>query len=119
MIKEQKRQLLIILVGVLLSVLAAYSITKGGVLTGSLIIIAVASALVLVAVIVKFDTGIYLLLFLGSFMFLVDRLIVLPIPLGIVYDALVALTFFAVFLILREKKTGLFLITQLRLLLSL
>lgn len=98
MIKEQKRQLLIILVGVLLSVLAAYSITKGGVLTGSLIIIAVVSALVLVAVIVKFDTGIYLLLFLGSFMFLVDRVIVLPIPLGIVYDALVALTFFAVFL---------------------
>ncbi|MBX2963571.1 MAG: O-antigen ligase family protein [Cyclobacteriaceae bacterium] len=51
-----------------------------------------------------FGAGVYFLFLLGTFMFFIDRIIEVPIPLGIVYDALVGLTFIAIFLNPKKVK---------------
>lgn len=106
--QERDKQIVIILVGLIVSTLAAFFITKGGLLAGILIITVVISVFIVTVILTRFDTGIYILLFLGSTMFLVDRLIVLPIPLGVIYDAVIVLTFFAVFLNSKRKNNWTF-----------
>ncbi len=95
---------LLILLVLFASVVAAYLIATTNIIFGPLIILAVLGFFAVAAIVVDFSIGVYILFLMGSFMFYVTRLITAPIPLGILYDALVAVTFAAVFLNPKKPK---------------
>lgn len=88
----------------LLSVGIAYLIVTKGTIAGPLTLVAIAGIFLLGAVLKDYRIGFYFLFGMGMFMFYIDRVIHIPIPLGIVYDALAALVFIALFIHNKDKR---------------
>jgi putative inorganic carbon (hco3(-)) transporter len=87
----------------LLSLGVTYLLVTKGILVAPIVIILLGSCFLLGFILRDYRVGFYTLLILGTFMFLIDRLFNLPIPLGLVWDGLGALVFVSLFLRNREK----------------
>lgn len=95
---------ILVSLAVLASVVAAYLIATTNIIVGPLIILGVLGLFTVAAIVVDFRIGVYIVFLMGAFMFYVTRIITVPIPLGTLYDALVAFTFAAVFLNHKKPK---------------
>jgi putative inorganic carbon (HCO3(-)) transporter len=95
---------LIISILVLISVGVSYLIVSKGVVMGPIAIVAVGGIFLVGAILINYRVGFYFLFTMGMYMFYIDRIVHIPIPLGIVYDALAALTFIAVFINGKDKR---------------
>jgi putative inorganic carbon (hco3(-)) transporter len=98
------KNILVIALGLLLSLASSLLVVNSSGILGIIIIIAVGALFLAGFVIYDFTIGVYFLFILGTFMFYLDRIVTVPIPLGIVYDALVVLTFIAIFLNTKKNK---------------
>lgn len=94
----------IFVVLLLVSLGVTYLMVSKGELVGPLAVLAVAGAFLLGAILKDYRVGFYALFTLGMFMFYIDRAIHIPIPLGIVYDALAALVFISLFIYNKDKR---------------
>ncbi len=88
----------------LLSVGITYVIVNKGILAGPVTIIALTGIFLLGAILHNYKVGFYFLFGLGMFMFYVDRIVHVPIPLGIAYDALAGFVFIALFINGKESR---------------
>jgi putative inorganic carbon (HCO3(-)) transporter len=88
----------------LLSVAITYLIVTKGIVAGPLAIVAVGGTFLIGAILKDYRIGFYTLFGLGMFLFYVDRIIHIPIPMGVVYDALAALVFIALFINNRDQR---------------
>jgi putative inorganic carbon (hco3(-)) transporter len=79
-------------------------IANKGVLAGPLTIAGLAGIFLIGAILFNYRVGFYFLFGMGMFMFYLDRIYHVPIPLGIVYDALAAFVFIALFINNKDKK---------------
>ncbi|MBX2966265.1 MAG: O-antigen ligase family protein [Cyclobacteriaceae bacterium] len=102
--KARVNSFLIVGLVTLASLAVSYSIATTHLIIGPLVILGVVGFFVVSAIVYDFSIGVYVLFLMGSFMFYVSRIISVPIPLGIVYDALVAVTFICVFLNPKRPK---------------
>jgi putative inorganic carbon (hco3(-)) transporter len=88
----------------LLSVGITYLIVSKGVIAGPLALVAIGGIFLIGAILKDYRVGFYFLFGMGMFMFYIDRVINIPIPLGVVYDALAALVFIALFIHNKDKR---------------
>ncbi len=95
---------LLVLIVTLVSIAASYFIATGSIIIGPLIILGVFGFFIVSAIAYDFSVGVYILFLMGTFMFYVSRLIPAPIPFGVFYDALVAITFACIFLNTKQTK---------------
>lgn len=102
--KARNNTFLLVLVVVLASITASYFIATANILVGGLIILGVIGFFIVSAIVFDYRIGVYILFLMGSFMFYVSRLISSQIPFGVFYDALVLITFAAIFLNVRKPK---------------
>jgi putative inorganic carbon (hco3(-)) transporter len=79
-------------------------IANKGILAGPLTIGGLAGIFLIGAILFNYRIGFYFLFSMGMFMFYLDRIYHVPIPLGIVYDALAAFVFIALFINNKDKK---------------
>jgi putative inorganic carbon (HCO3(-)) transporter len=82
----------------LLSVGVTYLIANKGMLVGPLVLIGLGGIFLLGVILYDYKVGFYFLFGMGMFMFYIDRIVHIPIPVGIVYDALAAFVFIALFI---------------------
>lgn len=103
----QVRLPLILLVG---TALVVYLTVFGGVKGGLIVFAGIVGISVVLLVLNQYTWGFYLLFFVSIFMFYVQRLVGVDMPLGVAYDFLAVLTFFAMLFTTREKLdwSGLF-----------
>jgi putative inorganic carbon (hco3(-)) transporter len=96
----------IILFAVLLivSLGATYLLVNNGIVVAPLIILSLVGAFMAGIILKDYRIGFYCLFAFGVFMFYIDRAITVPVPLGILYDALAGLTFIAVFVNGKDKR---------------
>lgn len=92
----------------LVSLAVTYLMSTQGIMVGLMVMVASLGVILVVAVVKDYRIGFYFLFLMGVFMFYVDRILDLSFPLGTVYDALVGLIFFALFLNGRERDWTLF-----------
>jgi putative inorganic carbon (HCO3(-)) transporter len=83
---------------------ATYLIVNNGIVIAPLIIVALVGIFMAGIVLRDYHIGFYLLFGFGVFMFYIDRAVAVPVPLGIVYDALAGLTFMALFVNGKDKS---------------
>ena len=103
--KEGKGQLVLVFgLLLLLSIGVTYLMVNKGILAGPITIIALGGIFLLGAILHNYKVGFYFLFGMGMFMFYLDRIVHIPIPLGIVYDALAGFVFVALFINNRERK---------------
>lgn len=88
----------------LLSLGITYLIVTRGVIAGPLALVVTGGLFLLGAILRDYKVGLYFLFGMGMFMSYVDRALHIPIPLGIVYDALAGLTFIALFIYNKDKR---------------
>lgn len=89
---------------VLVSVGVAYLIVNKGIVFGPIAVVAVGGTFLLGAILKNYRVGFYFLFAMGMYMFYLDRIVHIPMPLGIVYDALAALTFIALFMNNKDRR---------------
>ncbi len=82
----------------LFSIGVTYLMVEYGVMIGFVVAGVSVGMLFVAAVLRDYRVGFYTVFFLGVFMFYIDRIADLTFPVGTVYDALIGLTFFALFL---------------------
>ena len=82
----------------LISLGLAYLIANQGLSLGLLVMMGILGLLLVVAIVKEYRIGFYFIFFMGLFMFYVDRIGNVEFPMGTVYDALVGLVFFALFM---------------------
>jgi putative inorganic carbon (HCO3(-)) transporter len=87
----------------LISLGVTYMIVKGGIIVAPLAIIGVIGIFLVGAILKDYRVGFYLLFTFGMFLFYINRAIELPFPLGIVWDALAAFVFIAMFVNNKQK----------------
>jgi putative inorganic carbon (hco3(-)) transporter len=87
-----------------LSIGITYLIVNKGVIAGPLALMVIGGVFLLGAILKDYRVGFYTLFTMGMFMFYIDRILHVPIPLGIVYDALAALVFIALFIYNKDKR---------------
>lgn len=92
----------------LISLAVTYLMTQHGIIVGLLAAIVSIGAIMLAAVLKDYRIGFYLLFLMGVFMFYIDRMMSIAFPLGTVYDALVGLVFFSLFLDKKQHDWSLF-----------
>lgn len=85
----------------LISLTVAYLMANEGVLLGVMVLLASIGVLLIAAVLKDYRIGFYFIFLMGVFMFYVDRIVDLSFPMGTVYDGLVGLVFFSLFM---QKK---------------
>ena len=102
--RGRTNSILIILLVTLASLAISYAIATTSLIVGPLVILGIVGFFVVSAIVFDFGIGVYILFLMGAFMFYVTRLINVPIPLGVVYDALVVVTFVCIFLNPRKPK---------------
>lgn len=102
--KRSVQTLFIIAFAVLASITTAYLIVNENLIIGPLVILGVVGFFVISAIVVDFSIGIYTLFLMGTFMFYVPRIVPVPIPLGVIYDALVGVTFVCIFINMKKPK---------------
>ena len=88
----------------LTSIGVTWLIANKGILAGPITILALAGIFLVGSILVNYKVGFYFLFGMGMFMFYVDRIYHVPIPLGIVYDALAGLIFIALFINNKDKR---------------
>jgi putative inorganic carbon (HCO3(-)) transporter len=88
----------------LVSIGITYLMVTKGVVAGPLAVIAVGGIFLIGAILKDYRIGFYALFGLGMFLFYIDRIVKIPIPMGIVYDALAALVFIALFINNKDKR---------------
>ncbi|MFZ6011977.1 MAG: O-antigen ligase family protein, partial [Bacteroidota bacterium] len=69
-----------------------------GIIVAPVIILIIVGCFLMGVIIKDFKIGFYALFALGIFMFYIDRVVPVPIPLGVAYDALAGFVFIALFL---------------------
>jgi hypothetical protein len=82
----------------LVSLAATYFMANQGVVAGLLILLLSIGLVLLAAVIRNYRLGFYFFFLMGIFMFYVDRVVKVDFPTGTIYDALIGLAFFSLFL---------------------
>src|SRR4051812_2441901 len=87
-----------------LSVGVTYLIAYKGILAGPLVLLGLAGVFLLGVILHDYKVGFYFLFGMGMFMFYVDRIVHIPVPLGIVYDALAAFVFIALFIQNKDER---------------
>jgi hypothetical protein len=92
----------------LISLAVTYVIAQHGVMIGVAVLLISIGGVTIAAVLKDYRVGFYVLFLMGVFMFYVDRIIDLSFPIGTVYDALVGLVFFALFLDKRSHDWSMF-----------
>jgi putative inorganic carbon (HCO3(-)) transporter len=85
----------------LMSLTVAYLMANEGILLGIMVLLASVGVLLVAAVLKDYRIGFYFIFLMGVFMFYVDRMVNLSFPMGTVYDGLVGLVFFSLFM---QKK---------------
>jgi putative inorganic carbon (hco3(-)) transporter len=85
----------------LISLAVTYLIVNHGILVGVAVLLASLGMVVVGVVLRDYRIGFYFIFLMGVFMFYIDRILDLTFPMGTVYDALVGLVFFALFM---DKK---------------
>lgn len=98
------QMLAVILLLIVISIAVTYMIVVNGVVAGPIAIVAVAGLFLVASILRDYRVGYYALFSMGMLMFYIDRIIHIPIPLGIVYDALAALVFIALFIHNKDKR---------------
>jgi putative inorganic carbon (hco3(-)) transporter len=94
----------IILVSLLLlSLGVTWLLVTKGVFVAPMIVTILGGSFLLAFILRDYRVGFYTLLILGTLMFVIDRLTHIPVPLGIVWDALGALVFVSLFIRNRDK----------------
>lgn len=88
----------------MVSLAVTYLMVNKGVLAGPLTVLVAGGIFLFGAILKDYRIGFYALFAMGMFMFYIDRAFHIPIPLGIVYDALAALVFIALFLHNKDKR---------------
>src|SRR5687768_15879704 len=86
------------------SVGITWLIANKGILAGPITILGLAGLFLIGAILYNYKVGFYALFTMGMFMFYIDRIYHVPIPLGIVYDALAAFVFICLFINNKEKQ---------------
>lgn len=86
------------------SVGVAYLIVTQGIVAAPIVLVAVSGIFLIGAILRDYKVGFYFLFGMGMFMFYFDRIVHIPIPLGVVYDALAALVFIALFIHNKDKR---------------
>ncbi|MDH5380473.1 MAG: O-antigen ligase family protein [Cyclobacteriaceae bacterium] len=99
-----KKDVLITFVLLISAVLFPFLLKNGPNYMGPLLLLGIFTFPILLLVLFDYRTGIYLLLLYGAFMFLIDRLLSVDLPLGILFDLLIVLIFFV--LIVQLKTRG-------------
>jgi hypothetical protein len=96
----------IIVVALLLiaSIGVTWLIANKGILAGPITILALVGLALIGAILFNYKIGFYFLFAMGMFMFYIDRIYHVPIPLGIVYDALAAFVFISLFINNKQKQ---------------
>ena len=92
----------------LVSLAVTYLMAEHGLVVGVSVLVASMAVALLVAVLKDYRVGFYFLFLMGVFLFYVDRIVDLSFPMGTVYDALVGLTFFALFFDKKEHDWSTF-----------
>lgn len=82
----------------LVSLAVTYLISQQGVTAGLLILLLSIGLVLLATVIRNYRVGFYTIFLMGIFMFYVDRIVQVDFPVGTIYDALIVLTFLALFM---------------------
>src|SRR5690349_3888070 len=100
--------LAIFFVLLLISLGVTYLIAEHGIIVGLVVALLSVGVMVLAAVLKDYRIGFYFLFLMGVFMFYIDRMMSIAFPLGTVYDALVGLVFFSVFLDNKRQDWRLF-----------
>ncbi|MEX2230987.1 MAG: O-antigen ligase family protein [Cyclobacteriaceae bacterium] len=85
----------------LISLAVTYLIVSQGALIGVAVLLGSLGVVVTAVVLNSYRIGFYFIFFMGVFMFYIDRAMNLDFPMGTLYDALVGLVFFSLFL---DKK---------------
>ncbi len=105
---ERAGKIPVVLLFVILSLVSVgivwLMVTQGAV-AGPLAVVVVGGLFLVGAILRDFRVGWYFILFFGTFLFYIDRMIPnIPVPLGVLYDAAVALVFVAVFVTGKERR---------------
>jgi hypothetical protein len=98
---------LVLIFGILLllSIGVTYLIVTKGIVAGPLAVIIIGGIFLVGAILANFKVGLYFLFGFGMFMFYLDRLVPgIPVPLGVLWDALAALIFIALFVNNKDKR---------------
>jgi hypothetical protein len=88
----------------LVSLAVTYLLVQGGIIVAPIVIIALVGMGVVGSVLKSYKIGVYLLFALAGSMFYIDRIFKSPVPLGVVFDGLIALVFIAFFVNNKEKN---------------
>jgi putative inorganic carbon (HCO3(-)) transporter len=96
--------IVLITVLLLISLAVAYLLATKGIMVAPIVVIGLLGVFVAGIILYDYRVGFYLLFAFGVFMFYIDRIIASPIPQGVVYDALAALTFIALFVNGKDKR---------------
>src|SRR5687768_5866353 len=95
---------LIFAVLLIISLAVAYSMATIGTMVAPIIVLGLIALLTTIFILRDYRTGLYILFIVGVFIFYIDRIADLNFPLGTLYDALVGLIFFALFVNNKQKK---------------
>lgn len=104
---NKTRRLPLVIVFLLLLLLClgvTYLIVSKGILAGPLTLVAAGGIFLIGSILKDYRVGFYFLFGFGMYMSYLDRLLHIPFPLGIVYDALAALIFIALFIHNKDKR---------------
>jgi hypothetical protein len=95
---------LIFAILLIISLAVAYSMATIGTMVAPIIVLGLIALLTTIFILRDYRTGLYILFIVGVFIFYIDRIADLNFPLGTLYDALVGLIFFALFVNNKQKK---------------
>jgi hypothetical protein len=88
-----------------LAILIPYMMVKTSYLLAVLLLITVVSVFVLISIFWNYRTGIYILLVYSSFIFLIDRILMVNVPYGIAVELLIILIFIALLIQQKGKES--------------
>lgn len=93
---------------VLVSLAISYLMTRYGIIVAPAALLFVVGTLMMIAIVKEYRIGLYVVFFIGGFMFYFDRALDITFPLGTVYDAVAGLTFVALFISQKQRDWSLF-----------
>ncbi|WP_375579313.1 hypothetical protein ABWH96_20285 [Marivirga tractuosa] len=95
------RQIFQVLALLFLAILIPYLMVKISYLLAVILLITIVSFLVVISIFWSYRTGLYILLVYSSFIFLIDRILMVDVPYGIAVEFLIILIFIA--LLIQQK----------------
>lgn len=88
----------------LISVAVTYLIATQGLVTGVIVLLVSIGVVLLAAILKDYRIGFYFIFLMGVFMFYIDRIVVVPFPMGTLYDALIGLVFISLIVSRKEQN---------------